>query len=105
MSGPNAWGTVFDDYWDDFDATVMCRSLGNVWGEAIVNHTHGQGEDRIWLDNVATRRHCRNVTTAATASTTAGTLRTLAFSCHSKCMVTFECSRMEGPDVLLKSPR
>ena len=52
VSGPNAWGTVFDDYWDDFDATVICRSLGNVWGEAIVNHTHGQGEDRIWLDNV-----------------------------------------------------
>nr|KAG5703087.1 hypothetical protein BaRGS_012149 [Batillaria attramentaria] len=52
VSGPNAWGTVCDDYWDTLDANVVCRSLGHDYGEAIVSSIYGRGEGRIWLDNV-----------------------------------------------------
>ena len=46
------WGTVCDDYWDDLDATVVCRSLGYRSGEAAVNNEYGEGNGRIWLDDV-----------------------------------------------------
>lgn len=54
VTGPNAWGTVCNDYWDDVDASVVCRALGHGFGIAETNLLHGSGTGSIWLDNM----HC-----------------------------------------------
>ncbi|KPP61565.1 hypothetical protein Z043_120319 [Scleropages formosus] len=61
------WGTVCDDDFSIYAATVVCRELGYV--EAVSwspSAKFGQGEGRIWLDNV----HCtgREVTLAECSS-------------------------------------
>ena len=47
------WGTICDDFWDDLDAQVVCRSLGYSGGVAFDRAYFGRGTGRIWLDNVS----------------------------------------------------
>ncbi|XP_033752445.1 deleted in malignant brain tumors 1 protein-like isoform X2 [Pecten maximus] len=46
-------GTVCDDYFDDGDARVVCRTLGFRNGMKMDTSSYGQGEGKIWLDDVA----------------------------------------------------
>lgn len=45
-------GTICDDSWTDREATVLCRMLGYVSGEATSGGTFGKGTGPIWLDEV-----------------------------------------------------
>eukprot|EP00057_Strongylocentrotus_purpuratus_P006345 XP_011660819.1 PREDICTED: galectin-3-binding protein-like [Strongylocentrotus purpuratus] len=46
------WGTICDDFWDDTDAGVVCRSLGYSSGTAVGSAEFGQGSGDIIFDNV-----------------------------------------------------
>ena len=47
------WGTVCDDSWDNYDASVMCFQLGyGSIGTAMGNAEYGEGSGEIWLDDV-----------------------------------------------------
>ena len=41
-----------DDFWDDNDATVICKQLGYSRGSARVSAYFGEGSGLILLDNV-----------------------------------------------------
>ncbi|VDI68541.1 Hypothetical predicted protein [Mytilus galloprovincialis] len=45
------WGTVCDDSFDLNDAQVVCRMLG--FESAVASYTAGDGDGRIWLDDMA----------------------------------------------------
>ena len=49
------WGTVCDDSWGSFDATVACRQMGFVGVSDSDSSLFGSGafSQRIWLDEVA----------------------------------------------------
>jgi hypothetical protein len=47
------WGTVCDDYWEDSDATVVCRQLGLRFSSSSCCAAYGQGVGMIWMDNLA----------------------------------------------------
>ena len=51
LQGPNDWGTVCDDLWDDIDATVVCNQLGYARGVARHRAAFGKGRN-IWMDNM-----------------------------------------------------
>ncbi|XP_061193623.1 deleted in malignant brain tumors 1 protein-like [Saccostrea echinata] len=47
------WGTVCDDYWDDKDARVVCRSLGYSGNSTARGSAYfGRGSEPTWLDDV-----------------------------------------------------
>ncbi|XP_013406107.1 fibropellin-3-like isoform X2 [Lingula anatina] len=48
------WGTVCDDYWNNTDAKVFCKSLNLPHSNAVAVQSayFGQGTGDIWLDDV-----------------------------------------------------
>ena len=46
------WGTICDDGWDDIDATVVCRELGFLNGNATRGAQFGSGTGPVWLRQV-----------------------------------------------------
>uniref|UniRef100_A0A1X7UPS9 SRCR domain-containing protein n=1 Tax=Amphimedon queenslandica TaxID=400682 RepID=A0A1X7UPS9_AMPQE len=47
-----AWGTICDDYWDDTDASVVCKQLGLANGVARLAATFGEGTGSILMDDL-----------------------------------------------------
>lgn len=49
------WGTIDDNGWDIFDATVVCRQLGFAGAvSAFTGGRFGRGKGPVWFSNV----HC-----------------------------------------------
>ena len=48
----NQWCTVCDDYWDNTEATVICRQLGYIGGSVKISAYFGEGTGLIVLDDV-----------------------------------------------------
>ncbi|XP_071836544.1 scavenger receptor cysteine-rich domain-containing protein DMBT1-like [Apostichopus japonicus] len=56
------WGTICDDYWDDNDASVICRQLGFENNGTAVGYAHfGEGYGEIWLDDAACSGYEANI--------------------------------------------
>ncbi|GAB1603362.1 scavenger receptor cysteine-rich type 1 protein M130-like, partial [Argonauta hians] len=48
----NTWGTVCDDNWKEENAQVICRMLGYSYGLSYTHAAYGEGQGKIWLDEV-----------------------------------------------------
>ena len=46
------WGTICDYGWDDTDATVVCKELGYLYGNATRQPLFGSGLGPVWLRKV-----------------------------------------------------
>ncbi|KYM87355.1 Lysyl oxidase like protein 3 [Atta colombica] len=47
------WGSICDDEWDDFEASVVCKQLGYNGAIKATTYGHfGQARRRYWMDNV-----------------------------------------------------
>lgn len=46
------WGTICDYYFDDRDASVLCRSKGYQGGYVIENSAFGEGMGIVWLSHL-----------------------------------------------------
>ena len=47
------WGTICDDDFDDYDATVICRMAGyRGGGIAHKNAAFGRGSGTVWLEGI-----------------------------------------------------
>ncbi|KAL8597993.1 hypothetical protein ACOMHN_011418 [Nucella lapillus] len=55
LAGPNQWGTVCDNNWNDVSATVVCNQLGFATGKAVMRAGFGEGKGEVWLNNVGCR--------------------------------------------------
>jgi len=58
------WGTVCDDFFDDFAATAACRSIGYDAGSIHLDnqgYSYGQEDQPIWLDDVQCGPHASNL--------------------------------------------
>ena len=47
------WHTICDDYWDDSDASVICKNQGYITGTARSSAYFGRGVGEIAMDNIA----------------------------------------------------
>ncbi|CAI9728058.1 deleted in malignant brain tumors 1 protein-like [Octopus vulgaris] len=46
------WGTICSEKWDRNDALVICRMLGYNYGLSYTHAAYGEGQGKIWLDEV-----------------------------------------------------
>ena len=57
-SGETAWGTIWYNSWDDVDALVACREIGNELGYATISGTAltwdntPEGSGEVWWEYV-----------------------------------------------------
>ncbi|VDI52977.1 deleted in malignant brain tumors 1 protein [Mytilus galloprovincialis] len=87
VKGPNKWGTVCDDFWNDQAASVVCRQLNFTGGTVVRGGKFGTGSGPIWFDNVK----CK------------GTEESL-YKCGHRGIGTHNCNHTEDVGVICMAP-